>query len=122
MSLFCVLFRGCKKGHKKYYIATTVKILFDRKGKASKTTPGSVEIEIYSNGVRKRYSTGVRVTKDQWSQWRVHNHPAAAELNRKIQQMYDDYIKLTSDPDFSIERMTNPNKMPSLDFLDWMEA
>ena len=57
---FVLLFWGAKKDTKlslySVFMATTVKILFDRKAKASKTSNGTVEIEVYSDGVRRRYS------------------------------------------------------------------
>lgn len=123
MSLFCVFFRGAKKyTNPASYMATTIKIIFDRKGKATKTKLGTVEIEVYSDGVRKRYSTGVRIFSDQWKDGRVHNHSAAIELNAKIQRIYEEYMRISADPEFNIQRMTNPRKAPSLGFLDWMEA
>lgn len=123
---FVSLFWGAKKDTKlslySVFMATTVKILFDRKAKASKTSNGTVEIEVYSDGVRRRYSTGVRVRKDQWYQGRVVNHPAAVELNTRIQELYERYMRVTSDTEFSIEKLSNPNKKPSISFIDWMEA
>ncbi|MDE6651604.1 MAG: site-specific integrase [Paramuribaculum sp.] len=103
-------------------MATTVKILFDRKGRASKTSNGTVEIEVYSQGIRHRFTTGVRVRKDQWHQGKVVNHPASLELNAKINSFYERVLRLSSEDGFSIERLTNPNKQPSISFLDWMEA
>lgn len=103
-------------------MATTVKIIFDRKGKATRTKLGTVEVEVYSDGIRKRYSTGVRVFSDQWKNGRVCNHSAAIELNSKIQRIYEEYVRVSADPEFDVQRMTNPRKTPSLKFLDWMEV
>lgn len=103
-------------------MATTVKVLFDRKRTATDTLPGTVEIEIYSNGVRKRYSTEVRVTKKQWRQGRVYNHPDAATLNAKIEKCYNAYAELINTPEFSIEKLTKKAATPSVSFLDWMDA
>lgn len=100
---------------------TTINILFDRKHLATNERKGTVEIEIYQNRVRKRYATGVRVTKNQWKDGRVYNHPAAIELNAKIEETYNTYLRIVSEPGFSIDKLTNPDKRPSVSFLDWME-
>ena len=73
-------------------MATTpqVRILFDRRKRASSTVKGTVEIEVASNGDRLRLSTGVSVLRQQWKGGSVINHPKEAELNKKIREMYDD--------------------------------
>lgn len=43
----------------------SVNILFDRRGVASDIKNGCVEVEIYQNGKRKRYSTGVNIKKHE---------------------------------------------------------
>lgn len=102
-------------------MASTVNILFDRRHIATNERKGTVEIEIYDSGLRKRYSTGVRIFKNQWKDGRVINHSGAIELNAKIEKIYNDYLRIVSEPDFSIEKLTNPNKNPSVSFLDWFE-
>lgn len=67
---------------------SNVKIIFNRKKTASKTTLGTVEIEISSSGKRKWVSTGVRLYINQWRNGVVVKHPQAFELNNKILQMY----------------------------------
>ena len=73
-------------------MATTpqVRILFDRRKRATATVKGTVEIEVVSNGERLRLSTGVCVLRQQWKGGSVINHPKEAELNKKIREMYDD--------------------------------
>lgn len=73
-------------------MATTpqVRILFDRRKRATATVKGTVEIEVVSNGERLRLSTGVCVLRQQWKGSSVINHPKEAELNKKIREMYDD--------------------------------
>lgn len=67
-----------------------VRILFDRRKRATATVKGTVEIEVVSNGERLRLSTGVCVLRQQWKGGSVINHPKEAELNKKIRDMYDD--------------------------------
>ncbi len=100
----------------------SVKIIFDRRRTATDTATGSVEIEVYSDGVRKRYSTGVRVTKKQWRQGKVHNHPDSIALNTKIENCYKTYVDLANSSEFSIEKLTKKAAKPSVSFLGWMEA
>lgn len=101
---------------------TSVKIIFDRRHTATDTATGSVEIEVYSGGKRKRYSTDVRVTKKQWRQGRVYNHPDAAALNAKIEKCYNSYMELANTSEFSIEKLTKKAAAPTVSFLGWMEA
>lgn len=44
-----------------------IKVIFDRRKKASAANPGTVEIEVSYNRERVRLSTGVAVLKQQWS-------------------------------------------------------
>lgn len=46
----------------------TVRIVYDRRKKASSVTPGAIDLEINHNGKRKWISTGVRILPKQWSQ------------------------------------------------------
>lgn len=103
-------------------MANLVKILFDRRRTASKEKCGSVEIEVSADGVRKRFSTGVSVTKDQWHEGKVFNHPNAMALNAKIEKCYKTYVDLVNSPDFSITKLTRKGGDPSLGFLEWMDA
>ena len=43
-----------------------IKIIFDRRKKASAVTTGTVEVEVSYNRERVRLSTGVAVLKQQW--------------------------------------------------------
>lgn len=73
-----------------------IRILYDRRKKASATVKGSVEIEITSNGERMRLATGVCVLRQQWRGSEVVNHPKADELNKRIRDMYDDIFSRMS--------------------------
>ena len=58
-----------------------IKIIYDRRKKASAVTTGTVEVEVSYNRERVRLSTGVAVLKQQWQGNRVVNHPDAVKLN-----------------------------------------
>ena len=63
----------------------TLRFVFDRKHKATKTTTGLVQLEVLSEGRRKWISTGVKLYVDQWSPRRmVINHPEITALNKKL--------------------------------------
>ena len=105
-----------------------IRILYDRRKKASSTVKGSVEIEIISNGQRTRLATGVCILKQQWRAGEVVNHPKSEELNQRIKDMYNDIFgRMTSmsrvgviDLDVikgSKSRVVDPNN----DFLTWLE-
>lgn len=66
-----------------------IKVIFDRRKKASAANPGTVEIEVSYNRERVRLSTGVAVLKQQWSGREVVNHPQADHLNEQIRRVYD---------------------------------
>ncbi|WP_305150139.1 Arm DNA-binding domain-containing protein, partial [uncultured Muribaculum sp.] len=66
-----------------------IKIVFDRRKKASAVNPGTVEIEVSYNRERVRLSTGVAVLKQQWNGKEVVNHPQADHLNEQIRRVYD---------------------------------
>ena len=61
-----------------------IKVIFDRRKKASAANPGTVEIEVSYNRERVRLSTGVAVLKQQWSGREVVNHPQAVKFNREV--------------------------------------
>ena len=66
-----------------------IKVIFDRRRKASAVTTGTVEIEVSYNRERVRLSTGVAVLRQQWSGREVVNHPEADRLNEQIRRVYD---------------------------------
>ncbi len=51
-----------------------IKVIFDRRKKASAVNPGTIEIEVSYNRERIRLSTGVAVLRQQWSGREVVNH------------------------------------------------
>ncbi len=59
-----------------------IKVIFDRRRKASAVTTGTVEIEVSYNRERVRLSTGVAVLRQQWSGREVVNHPRGRQAQR----------------------------------------
>jgi site-specific recombinase XerD len=63
----------------------TVRFVFDRKHTASKTTKGTVQIEILFERKRKWISTGVRLYSDQWNdKAKVKNTVQSVDLNERL--------------------------------------
>lgn len=62
-----------------------LRFVFDRKHTASKTTKGTVQIEILFERKRKWLSTGVRLYFDQWSEkTKVKNTVQSLDLNERL--------------------------------------
>lgn len=98
----------------------SIKVLYDRRGKASNSTKGCVEVEIYSKGKRKRYSTGVNVYKNEWKNGRVVNRADAVELNAQIEEMYQRVHEIARNPNFSLNKV-NTATVGNRDFCEWLE-
>lgn len=63
----------------------TARFVFDRKHTASKTTKGTVQIEILFERKRKWISTGVRLYSDQWNdKTKVKNTVQSVDLNERL--------------------------------------
>ena len=107
-----------------------IKVIFDRRKKASAVNPGTVEIEVSYNRERVRLSTGVAVLKQQWSGREVVNHPEADRLNEQIRRVYDGlHEKMATiaskkgEYDLSLLKKVKKTKVQgsSGSFLDWLE-
>ena len=70
-------------------LEASIRIIYDRRKKASATVKGGVEIEVYYNRQRIRFATGVNVLKQQWKGGMVANHPDAHKLNEQIINLYE---------------------------------
>lgn len=94
-----------------------IRVIFDRCKKASKEIEAPVEIEIYQNGKRRRFRTGVKVLKHQFRDGRVVNHPRAYDLNKIIEGKLgeaNEYARLGMPERLSHERIVVP-------FTEWLE-
>lgn len=116
-------FCDTKKYHKtlrvSHIMETKVKIVFDRKKTASKTSSGTVEIEIYQNRKRKWISTGVRVFLHQWKNGMVVNREDAPILNTQIHKQYQNILQIT-DRHIAIESVDRVH-LCRANFLDWLD-
>lgn len=74
----------------------TTRIVFDRKHVSSNTKEGLVQLEVLFKGVRRYFSTGVKVTKNRWSRsGKVTGCMDMIVMNRRIDEMkrmVDKYI------------------------------
>lgn len=100
-------------------MSATVKILFDRRGQASKTQTGTVEIEVSLNGKRKRISTGVKVYPNEWSNGRIIKRMDALALNRQLDEKYKEIVEMVSQPGFTLDAMSSRVRKRS--FCDWVD-
>ncbi len=98
----------------------TVKIIFDRRKKASKTVNGTVEIEIYKNRKRKWMSTGVHVLSHQWKNGMVVGRMDAPDLNVVIQTKYQQVLALFDNENRDIDNITDAH-WGKISFLDWLD-
>ena len=92
--------------------------VYDRKGKASKTKKGMVELRIYHEGVRKYFSTGVKLYPKEWSNGSVVGRTDWVEINEQLrllhrkcseiitQMMEDDMLDIAAIPNILRDRMT----------------
>lgn len=73
-----------------------VRVVFDRKKQATKEKKGLVQIEVLYEGKKKYISTGVKLTKDCWSEkMYVKEHPMAEQLRKRIKavrEKVEEYI------------------------------
>lgn len=100
-------------------MATTVKIIFDRRKQSSKTQAGTIEIEVVSNGKRKRISTGIKVYQNEWNNGKIIKRIDAIALNRQLDAKYNEIIELVAQPNFTIDLLGSKQRKTS--FCDWVD-
>ena len=115
--------------------STSVKIVFDRKHTASKSTArdgrkGLVSVEVYHDAKRIYFSTGVKVYSDQFKLGRVCNHGQQGALNERISMLVstiEGYINNVSKRNeiFNLEKlkayMSDAHVGDDCSFLDFMD-
>lgn len=97
----------------------SIYIVYDRRRKASKTTNGCVEICVYAKGIRKIFSTGVNVKKNEWKNGVVYGRLDATKLNAKIQNKYREIVELMESTG-KIDSI-NDATLGKIDFCDWLD-
>lgn len=67
----------------------TTKLIFDRRGTASRTREGYIEVRIIHQRKAVYISTGVRVYKNEWAAGRIVNRQDADVLNGRVALIYE---------------------------------
>ena len=108
----------------------TTRIVFDRKHVSSNTKEGLVQLEVLFKGVRRYFSTGVKVTKNRWSRsGKVTGCMDMIVMNRRIDEMkrmVDKYIVglMENEEQFDFDRfkawMVSSDEQ-GIGFVDWVE-
>lgn len=106
----------------------SVRLVFDRKHKATKKHQASIQLEVTFNGQRKFIASGIKLYSDQWGKdMKIKNHPQSILLNQQLSDMvggiYEFAHKLQKDEvPFTFERLNrhlkgNANENSFLDFM-----
>lgn len=108
----------------------TTRIVFDRKHVSSNTKEGLVQLEVLFKGVRRYFSTGVKVTKNRWSRsGKVTGCMDMVVMNRRIDEMkrmVDKYIVglMENEEPFDFDRFKAwmvASDEQGIGFVDWVE-
>lgn len=108
----------------------TTRIVFDRKHVSSNTKEGLVQLEVLFKGVRRYFSTGVKVTKNRWSRsGKVTGCMDMIVMNRRIDEMkrmVDKYIVglMENEEPFDFDRFKAwmvASDEQCIGFVDWVE-
>lgn len=108
----------------------TTRIVFDRKHVSSNTKEGLVQLEVLFKGVRRYFSTGVKVTKNRWSRsGKVTGCMDMIVMNRRIDEMkrmVDKYIVglMENGEPFDFDRFKAwmvASDEQGIGFVDWVE-
>lgn len=108
----------------------TTRIVFDRKHVSSNTKEGLVQLEVLFKGVRRYFSTGVKVTKNRWSRsGKVTGCMDMIVMNRRIDEMkrmVDKYIVglMENEEPFDFYRFKAwmvASDEQGIGFVDWVE-
>lgn len=109
----------------------TIKLIYDRKKKADKVTPGTIEVRVTVDRQVSHYSTGIRVLPSEWRNEMVHNRADSMELNerlriilRRVQAFINDVVdNHTIFDSKALRREIWPavaGQNASTDMLEWM--
>ena len=108
----------------------TTRIVFDRKHVSSNTKEGLVQLEVLFKGVRRYFSTGVKVTKNRWSRsGKVTGCMDMIVMNRRIDEMkrmVDKYIVglMENEEPFDFDMFKAwmvASDEQGIGFVDWVE-
>lgn len=109
----------------------TIKLVYDRKKKANRTMPGTIEVRVTVDRMVSHYSTGIRVLPSEWRNDMIQNRPDSMELNerlriilRRVQAFLNDVVDNHTVFDSKALRNeiwpTVSHQDTSTDMLDWL--
>jgi site-specific recombinase XerD len=87
--MFYTNVKHLKKNVKQSKIMITTKLIFDRRGTASRTREGYIEVRMIHQRKAVYISTGVRVYQNEWAAGRIVNRPDADVLNTRVALIYE---------------------------------
>ena len=108
----------------------TTRLVFDRKNQATKEKPALVQVEVLLGKKKKYVSTGVKVTKDQWSakEGVVNTHDMLAlrqrinEVKNSIDTFLLELMKQGLDFEWErLERFLDSKEERSMTFIEFAE-
>lgn len=109
----------------------SVRLVFDRKHKATKKHQASVQLEVTCQSRRKFITTGIRLYSDQWGKDnKVKNHPQSVLFNQQIADQIADIYDFAHDLQmknvtFTFDKLNEHLKgetpLTPTSFLDFME-
>ena len=65
-------------------MSSHVKLIFDRKKRATDEKEGNIEVSVSIGGGRSYFNTGVKLLPYQWQHGMVVNHPEQSLLNKQL--------------------------------------
>jgi hypothetical protein len=93
-------------------VAPKLTFVFDRKGQASKTKKGVVELRVYHDGKRKYISTGVQLLPKEWKNGSVVGREDWKEVNGQLQALHKKCSEIIAQ--MMEEDMLDVNAIPNI--------
>lgn len=82
----------CYQSHKRVTsMNKNVRLVFNRKKKATETSTGAIEIVVCLQRERCYFYTGIRVTINQWNDGKIVNHTEASLYNHQIAEKVEEF-------------------------------
>ncbi len=110
-------------------MSSHVKLIFDRKKRATDEKEGNIEVSVSIGGGRSYFNTGVKLLPYQWQHGMVVNHPEQSLLNKQLADISSKcdkiifMMELNNDP-MTIEKFKSymdNGKRTKRNFMVWIE-
>lgn len=110
-------------------MSSHVKLIFDRKKRATDEKEGNIEVSVSIGGGRSYFNTGVKLLPYQWQHGMVVNHPEQSLLNKQLADIASKcdkiifMMELNNDP-MTIEKFKSymdNGKRTKRNFMVWIE-